>query len=422
MVSVDVNLLIINNYPPNIQTGTGVTIHNLLHGWPADRRAAVYSAQVLSVEVSDDWRFTHQMSTWQPRGQRYVNAIGPLLVRLGLIDFYDEYVTAKRVVRALRRRRFDPDLILAIPRTILDVEISLALMQALNIPTVWYLHDDWLGMKHYWKVHPGRRRYRPKHVTTAGVYARSFLEQGKCHFAISNEMRDAYRERYGIDFEVFHNPVDIARFNRSSTSLPSADGRQFVFRYVGALWKTMQMPGFKVVCEVFERLHRDGLNVKLEFHSPAAFVRTIDEYRLHSPPAVEYLGEIPHRDVPAFLSGADGLIVNLDFSEQAWEVSSLSMPTKITEYMASGVPILLVGPASAPHIRYAGDGGWGLAVTESSPAALEAAIRTLVEDSGLRKKLGRRSQELARDHHDRDVVSRAFQQRLRDAAGAVGLN
>lgn len=406
------NLLLVNNFPPNRQSGTGVTLANLLCGWPTEQQMAVYSNPAPAPAGMHE--HTWQMTTWRPRGQRYLNALGPWAVRLGLIDYYDELVTADRIMRWLRIQDFNADLLLSVPRYILDVEISRALAKAMQIPLVWYIHDDWLGMGQYWRTPNGRRRFRAMGVTENSLaYIRGFLAEGVARFAICDAMSTAYQERYGFSFEAVHNPVDLNLFMAKQDYGWDPARRPFLIRYIGALWSNMQMPGFATVCDVVESMHRQGFPIELEFCCARTFAETVVQHRLHRPPAVRHLGELPYEQVPAFLSGADALIINLDFSEQALEVAGLSMPTKVAEYMASATPVLLYGPEVGPHIRYAQEEGWGLVITDPSPAALEQGLRQLAGDEDLRRSLGRRARDLAFRRHNQDEVASAFQARLR---------
>ncbi len=390
---------------------------NLLKGWPENKCVALYHNQPSELIVSPAFRKRSRMlKTWRPRGQRYLNPLMPLLVRLGVIDYYDDLVSVRKMVNWLRAISFKPDLILSIPRLIIDVEVSRALGRSLQLPIVWYIHDDWLKKESQWKPPAGRKRFRAPEFLASTDYFRNFLAQGALRLVISEAMRECYRERYQLDFQVFHNPVDIASYPSKIDYHVNLSNRPFLFRYVGALWNNMQMPGFAKICDVIEKLGQDGFSIRLEIYTQNMFRDTVNQYQLHRPPYVNHLGELALEQTPEILRDADGLIINLDFSPAALEISGLSMPTKVSEYMASGTPIFLHGPVDAPHLKYARDESWGWVVSDPSPVVLESEIRSFIRDEDRRKSLGKRGRQLAEERHARIPVSAAFHKLLSDAA------
>jgi hypothetical protein len=98
-----------------------------------------------------------------------------------------------------------------------------------------------------------------------------------------------------------------------------------------------------------------------------------------------------------------------------------SMPTKVPEYLVSGVPILLYAPAGIAQVDYAERAGWGLTVTEQAPAVLDAALKRIVTDLPLRRDLVRRARETAAVRHDAGKVREAFRAALRRASRGADL-
>jgi len=94
-----------------------------------------------------------------------------------------------------------------------------------------------------------------------------------------------------------------------------------------------------------------------------------------------------------------------------------SMPTKVPEYLVSGVPILLYAPGGIAQVDYAEQAGWGLTVTEQEPAMLDAALERIVGDCALRQELVRRARETAAARHDAATVRTAFREALSRACG-----
>ena len=84
---------------------------------------------------------------------------------------------------------------------------------------------------------------------------------------------------------------------------------------------------------------------------------------------------------------ADLLYLPLAF-ETPWQDEIRTVfPTKAVEYMVSGTPILLHGPADSFTVKDAREHGWALVVDTKDPEALWDGIRRLLADRPLREKL-----------------------------------
>ena len=66
-------------------------------------------------------------------------------------------------------------------------------------------------------------------------------------------------------------------------------------------------------------------------------------------------------DFPSRLAGADVLVLAYNFDEDSLRYIRLSMPNKLPEYLASGAPVLAVGPRAANGIDYVCREAWPVA-------------------------------------------------------------
>ncbi len=102
---------------------------------------------------------------------------------------------------------------------------------------------------------------------------------------------------------------------------------------------------------------------------------------------VELLGE--RHDVPAILAAADVFVL-----------SSLSegMPISILEAMAAGLPVVASAVGGVPEVVI--DGETGLLVPPDDAPALANALRRLLADAGLRRRLGAAGRRRAEERFD----------------------
>jgi glycosyltransferase involved in cell wall biosynthesis len=121
---------------------------------------------------------------------------------------------------------------------------------------------------------------------------------------------------------------------------------------------------------------------------------------------------IPYEEIPSSLASADLLVLAYDFDSEAVKINRYSMPTRTTEFMVSGTPVLVYGPSELAVTEYARSEKWAEIVAEPEKKRLIQALIRLMDDQALRKKLGCRAKELAIQNHDAVHVREAFRQAL----------
>jgi glycosyltransferase involved in cell wall biosynthesis len=102
---------------------------------------------------------------------------------------------------------------------------------------------------------------------------------------------------------------------------------------------------------------------------------------------VELLGE--RGDVPEQLAASDVFVLSS---------RSEGMPMSILEAMAAGLPVVASAVGGIPEIVR--DGETGLLVPPGDADALAAALGRLLDDDGLRRRLGAAGRERALDEFD----------------------
>jgi len=114
---------------------------------------------------------------------------------------------------------------------------------------------------------------------------------------------------------------------------------------------------------------------------------------------IHLVGRFPIEEMPGYLQKADVLLVSL----KDQPIFSLTVPSKIQAYMASGKPI--VASLNGEGARLISESGAGIAVPAEDPRALVDAIFTLYEmPNGDRKKIGEKGRLYYQKHFDHDVL------------------
>jgi glycosyltransferase involved in cell wall biosynthesis len=111
------------------------------------------------------------------------------------------------------------------------------------------------------------------------------------------------------------------------------------------------------------------------------------------------LGRHPVERMPSFMAGASALLVSL----RAEPVFSLTLPGKVQNYLASGIPTIAM--LDGEGARVVTSSGGGVVVRAGDGVALAEAVRKLSRLSPkARAAMGRRARSFAAASFDRDIL------------------
>lgn len=123
---------------------------------------------------------------------------------------------------------------------------------------------------------------------------------------------------------------------------------------------------------------------------------------------VEFVGSVPHEEIPRHLGAADVGIAPLKADAEL----SYAMPTKVYEYLGSELPVVATG--SGELERFLAESGGGVC-TEPEPSSIARELDAMLADPERRRVAGRRGFEYVEETYDRDRIAREFG----DALGAL---
>ncbi|MFH1144235.1 MAG: glycosyltransferase family 4 protein [Candidatus Eisenbacteria bacterium] len=210
--------------------------------------------------------------------------------------------------------------------------------------------------------------------------------------AISERIRSQIVEQYGIPAEriaVIHHGVDTVRFHpenrrrfgeelRSSLGIGSSE--------IVAIFPAHEFrrKGLGVLIESLRRLPATLSLLVVGRDDPRPYRSRMEQYGLLD--RVRFVGDAP--DIERWYAAADLMVF-----PTAYDAFGLV----ITEAMASGLPVVTSRDAGAAELI--SDGEDGLLLSDPSDVdAVTASMRRLVEDAGLRERIGRRGRERAEMH------------------------
>jgi glycosyltransferase involved in cell wall biosynthesis len=239
-------------------------------------------------------------------------------------------------------------------------------------------------------------------------YFKKLVQRADLALSISEAMSREYEQRYGMPFLAFHNPIDLERWQ---TDARSCWDRKGTFRvvYAGRVGRGTYRSVLDVARAV-SSLAKAETDIRFSLHTntPVSDAPVIEEVR--ALPHCEVAPPFAHSEASRFLSEADLLVMPLDFEADHYQYIRLSMPTKFSEYMASGTPVLVYSPADSALAAYARSQQCAMVVSEQKQEVLQRAIMDLYAQEGLRQKLGQAGKRMAAERHEGRQVRRQFRE------------
>ncbi len=333
--------------------------------------------QVIYLAPAEEERFYTERTGLQPQVIPVPRAVGRN--RLGAL---------RAARRELARHAVGADLLL-----IHDPELLLALPpRRKRPPTVWDVHEDTaaaLSTK-AWLPRP----LRPP--VAAAVHAAERLAERRMHLILAEQ-------GYVTRFSRTHPVVPNTTYVPQAAAPPDPAAQRVV--YVGHLSPDR---GVAEMIEVAALLRPHGIEMELIGPADAHARAMIEPVRAQG--LLRWPGFVPNDQAMAMV---DGAVAGLSLLQDEPNFRH-SMPTKVVEYMARGVPVVTTPlPAAADLVtRYE----CGFVVPFGDPRAAADAVLQLAGDASLRAKMGSRGHEAARSSLGWPSDARAFVVQLEDWA------
>lgn len=249
---------------------------------------------------------------------------------------------------------------------------------------------------------PDWRELAPPDRYAARYTEQRILRQATQRLVLTEALAADFRERFGLESIVVPHSIEVGEI--PAVTAPTAPHRIVHTGVVEALQRAS-----------LHRIHRalagaPELAASLTLSTPTAH-GDLAEF------AGAEIVTLPSAEVRTLQRSAAVLLAVLPFDGPHSTLRQTAFPTKVIEYMTSGVPILAHAPADSFFARHAREHGYALLVEEPSETALQAALQRLLTDHTLRQRLTQQAARTVREIYARPQVAAQFAK----ACGIVGL-
>ncbi len=276
-------------------------------------------------------------------------------------------------------------------------------MGFLKKPGVIHVMDDWIS------TISNKGQFSKYWINKINSEFIELLDKADLNFSINDAMSAEYSKRYNNTFIPFHNPIDLSEW-KSWTKKEFGFDNDFVkILYSGRIGIGISECLFEVA-EVLDSLNREGYNVKFHIQTTTRETSVIEKLQSFKSVVINPLAK--REDIPKIFSDADILVLANDFNRKGLDYLKISMPTKASEYMISGTPILVYSPEETAVSQFFIKNECGYCVSRHSLSELKDAFISLIGDEKYRMKISYKAVELATERFDASKVRLRFQEMI----------
>ncbi len=215
--------------------------------------------------------------------------------------------------------------------------------------------------------------------------------------AVSEPSRSFVSAHFPGEYELIPNGIDCDHFARPRTRLPEFDDGKINILFVG---RAEVRKGLKYLIGAFSILKWQMPNIRLIVVGPGNPDQEAARYMAERGVGSDicFVGAPSYEDLPSYHHSADIYCTT--------SVDRESFGYVVAESMAAGLPI--VATDIPGHRSVIGDEQNAVLVPPKDESALAEALRTLIEDPALRKRLGEAAREKAEDYRWSRISSKIY--------------
>jgi glycosyltransferase involved in cell wall biosynthesis len=263
-----------------------------------------------------------------------------------------------------------------------------------HLPLHLICHDDLPGVGPAMSFHA-----RWKDFEFGRIYA-----QATSRLCVSPFMQEEYRERYGVDGQVLYpsRSADCPEFAAPPGRL-LGDCPNPTAIYAGSINSKGYADSIRLLSESLE-----DFGGRLLIFSPLD-ANDLRRFGLNRP-NIRNCGLRPFNElIQFFRDNADFLYVPMSFDPGDRSNMELSFPSKLTDYTAAGVPLLVRGPAYCSAIRWIqANPGIAESVPTDEKADFVGAIARLTQPGAHRYSIAAEALKVGREHFSFSSIHEKF--------------
>lgn len=208
---------------------------------------------------------------------------------------------------------------------------------------------------------------------------KNILENSYKRACIGHNMREEYKKKFNMEFEVFHNYADTDHLPLPKIQNCTFDKKNpFKVLFLGSLFSHLHKGAINDICKAIKILEEEDHPIVFNLYGqrvPSDFLS--DEINGNS---VIHHGEVTTEKRFEIMKSNHLFVVPSSFDEKISGQYRFSIPTKLPELLSSGRPTIVYGPKLMEANRFCRDNNCGILIDEKSVDNLKVCILKIMLD------------------------------------------
>lgn len=245
----------------------------------------------------------------------------------------------------------------------------------------------------------------------AKVFEPKILGAAKKVLVMSETLQELYWQRYRIKATVIPHPVNLESYCPGNNKLEASAGNDEVeIVYTGVVYS----PQYDGINNMVKAVNDFGSEIRFSIYTPQdkSVIQALGIEGKNT--QIKY---VPHTKIAEVQKRAKILFLPISFRKDYFILVNTAAPSKMPEYLASGVPILVNAPGYAYVAYFFKKHNCGLVVVENDAGKLKEGIKMLLNDKDIVDYFVNNALKTAMKHDEKKVAEKFV-----NLLGLKGLN
>lgn len=425
-------VLIISNNAFSLTKNNGKTLSSLFKGWPEEKIAQLYfypEAPDFSI-CKNFFRITDEDVLFSRKGAIFYNKMivekdkdenRALVKRVSILRKYRDFTPLgfiRNILWFVRKpitkysqewvESFNPEAIfLVCGDSWFPYDIAAYISTSFRIPIYLFFTDDYItplpSLDPFWWIN----------YIALKISLKKILSQVDKIFVIGEEMALEYGDRFNKKCITVMNSIEIDKYAPFISDNPDTKHSlsALSFAYFGGLhlkrWETLEAFG-KAIKIVSKEI---PIPISISIYSSTTPEKAIMD-RICDLPYIRFVGSVNEKEIIREMFEYNVLVHVESFSKKTQHKTRLSISTKIPEYLATGKPLLAIGPKEIASMQYLESNQAAYLVYEDKPEVLREVLLEIYHNLMDKVEINIKNINLVKKNHSFVINRKAIKDSL----------
>lgn len=325
----------------------------------------------------------------------------------GIFDLFFQFKVSEELI--LWIKEIKPDIIYFQPSTIENIKFINELHQISGIPYIIHVMDNFLD------INTLSKKLSAKASVSIKESLNDLVKKSNLCMGICEEMCKQYGNEFNRTFYSFQHAVDdklwFRNYSVRTNPLP------FVILYAGRTSLGTFNSLFLLAQAIDNCNEKHNCNFEFQIQSTSKEHNLLKKFSKYN--CVRIIEPVPYKNLPDRYMEADLLVLPMDFDTESLNYIKYSMPTKVPEYLISGVPIFVLAHEITALYKYAKSENWAFTNSTVDESDIEALLLNIRNNYDKRVEISETAKQVGERNHDIHTVRESFKQLIKESCQYV---